>query len=121
MVVRVAGFNSFVCHEGKRPLGCSFKNHVVPERFGMDASVGQERQEPASAAERDTEQGSELGAARCPVCDGSGRLKMALPVLGNDDCPACWGVGVVAAEVAPYLLRRKAQAPVLRLPRKQAS
>ncbi|MGH9482924.1 MAG: hypothetical protein ACRD1L_12625 [Terriglobales bacterium] len=82
----------------------------------MDASVEREQ---GAAEERDTER--ELGAVRCPVCEGSGRLKTTLPVLGNDDCPACWSVGVVAAEVAPYLLRRKSQTPVLRLPRSQAS
>lgn len=88
----------------------------------MDSRVEQDsgQQNQSDAAEPDLDHELALNAVRCPVCDGTGRLRMSLPIFGNDDCPACWSVGVVAAEVAPYLVRRKSQAPALRLMRKQA-
>lgn len=56
-----------------------------------------------------------LGSEPCPVCNGTGRLVMAVPIAGNDACPACWAAGAVASDVAPYLRRRQMQSPMLRL------
>jgi len=58
---------------------------------------------------------TELGSVPCPVCDGTGRMAMALPIADADDCPACWAAGAVSSDVAPYLLRRQIQAPMLRM------